>query len=137
MAHWTDKYVGMEVSDRFDCADLAILVEKEVFGKVVQAPSVKDYHQYKGPLERFHAMADQVDKLKNDYAVRTDQPSDGDAILLITRGYSQHIGVYTHIYGEPWALHACDMQIGPQVVLQRVRDLFIRGIRVEGYYKWL
>lgn len=141
MSHWTEKYVGRECGTHngFDCADLCQLVQREVFKRDIQLPSERMYKDKvtEGTLAKFRAAAQQIAEGKGDYAKLTDTPTEGDGVLLFTRGYRQHIGVYCEIQGEPWILHASDMATGPQVVLQRVRDLFVRGLRVEGYYKWI
>lgn len=122
------------MEEGFDCADLAVLVQKEVFGVDIKPPSIRDYSD-KGGHQKFKAMSDQIARMKKDYATQTDSPMDGDPVLLSTRGYLQHIGVFCLIVGEPWILHAADG--AGQVVLQRQRDLNVRGLKVEGYYRWI
>lgn len=139
--HWTDKYVGRECGPHigFDCADLCELVQREVFGRTICLPSDKHYKQHPSnmPVARFHAMAQQIELSKSDYAVRTETPVEGDGVLIYTRGYKQHIGVYSYTQNEPWVIHASDLKRGPQVVFQRVRDMIARGLKIEGYYKWI
>jgi hypothetical protein len=122
------------IEEGFDCADLAALVQQQEFGIQIVPPSVRDY-AHKGGHHKFKAMYEQIDRVKKDYATPTDCPEDGDPVLLSIRGYTQHIGVFCMIVGEPWILHAADG--AGQVVLQRQRDLAIRGLKVEGYYKWI
>lgn len=125
--HWSDTYVGRQyISGEFDCADLAAAVRREVFAQDIQLPT----ERRPGPFGRNAQIAD----LQADYADCTEQPADGDAVLLNVRGRLQHIGVYCLIDGEPWVLHnAMDAR---QVVRQRLRDLTMYGYRVGGYYKW-
>lgn len=137
--HWSGRYVGRPyILGVFDCADLARAVQKEVFGRDVKLPQDRDYKvagSGLGPRERFSLMSQQIDRCKDDVARKTNTPIDGDAVLLIARGHRQHIGIFCFICGERWVLHASDGS--NQVVLQRERDLNIRGLRVEGYYRWI
>lgn len=134
--HWSDRYVRMrDVARDLDCGELARLVQREVFGREIRLPSARDYELAGGPLEKFHLMAAQIERCKNDVAVRVDAPRDGDGVLLVSRGYRQHIGLHAAIAGERWVLHASDGS--GQVQLQRERDLGVRGLSVEGYYSWI
>lgn len=136
ITHWTGLYVGRRyVAGEFDCGELARLVQREVFGREIRLPSARDYELAGGTLDKFRAMAAQIERCKDDVAVRVDAPRDGDGVLLVSRGYRQHIGVHAAIAGERWVLHASDGS--GQVQLQRERDLPIRGLRVEGYYRWI
>lgn len=136
-SHWTEKYVGLPVGNGFDCASLAELVVREVFGKVINLPKERDYARVEKPIAKFHAMQEQIQQWKGHVAQRIQEPIEGCGVLLYTRGYKQHIGIYAEIQGEGWILHACSFRIGPQVVLQRERVLNVHGIRIEGYYRWI
>jgi hypothetical protein len=134
--HWSDPYVRMrDLAHELDCGELARLVQREVFGHEIRLPAARDYELAGGPLEKFRAMAAQIERCKDDVAARVSVPQEGDGVLLVSRGYRQHIGVHAWIAGERWVLHASDGS--GQVQLQRERDLPIRGLRVEGYYQWL
>lgn len=136
VTHWTGGYVGRRyVEGTFDCGELARLVQREVFGREIRLPAARDYDFAGGPLEKFRLMAGQIERCKDDVARRVDVPQEGDGVLLVTRGYRQHIGVHCAIAGERWVLHASDGT--GQVVLQRERDLPMRGGTVEGYYRWI
>ncbi len=135
-AHWSASYVGREyVPGVFDCGELARLVNREVFGREIRLPAERDYVQAGSPREKFAAMAAQIQRLKDDIARRVDAPEEGDAVLLFARGYRQHVGVACLIAGERWVLHCSDGS--GRVQLQRERDLAVRGLMVEGYYKWI
>lgn len=134
--HWSERYVGRRyVPGEFDCGELARLVQREVFGREIRLPAARDYELAGGPLEKFRAMAAQIERCKDDVAARVDLPRDGDGVLLISRGYRQHIGVHCAIAGERWVLHASDGS--GQVQLGRARDLALRGLSIEGYYRWI
>ena len=134
--HWSARYVGRRYEEGvFDCGELARAVQLEVFGRKIRLPSTRDHVHVEGSLAKFRTMAAQIDACKDDVAVRTHVPHEGDGVLLKTRGYRQHIGVYCVIAGEAWVLHATDG--AGQVVLQRARDLPMRGLQIEGYYRWI
>lgn len=136
LTHWTDPYVGRRyVEGAFDCGELARVVQREVFDREIRLPAARDYDFAGGPLEKFRLMAGQIERCKDDVAERVDVPQEGDGVLLVTRGYRQHIGLHCAIGGERWVLHASDGT--GQVVLQRERDLPLRGAAVEGYYRWI
>lgn len=141
MTHWTEAYVGRScgTNTEFDCGDLCKLVLKEVFGREIRIPKDRQYvaAQEEGTLAKFRAMMQQIADNKDAVAVKTENPEDGDGVLIIARGYLQHIGLYTFVQFEPYILHASDLKVGPQVVCQKVRDLEARGLRIEGYYKWI
>lgn len=135
--HWTDKYVGLCCKNgEFDCADLVSLVQREVFGRTITIPGYRQYTQFIGP-DKFRAMSQQLRDEMFKHVQRTETPKEGDGVLIKSRGYFQHIGVYSWIANEAWILHAADLRIGPQVILQKVRDMAARGLTVEGYYTWI
>jgi len=136
LTHWTDPYVGRRyVEGEFDCGELARTVQREVFGREIRLPSARDHHHADGALAKFRAMSAQIDACKDNVAERVDLPDEGDGVLLVTRGYRQHIGIHCVIAGERWVLHASDGT--GQVVLQRERDLPVRGVTIEGHYRWI
>lgn len=134
MAHWSSQYVGRPyIEGVFDCAELARIVQREVFHREVNIPSDRDYSDKQGAMKFLH-MRRQLERCTADAATPTETPEEGDAVLLNSRGFYQHIGVYCVVNGEPQVLHATDR--ADQVVLTKVRELHIRGYRVGGYFKW-
>lgn len=132
--HWSEQYIGKPyVEDVFECGDLAALVNREQFGREIRLPTERPYRGKKGH-ERYQAMTEQLAEVKDDYGVRTDDPEEGDAVLLLSRGRMAHIGVYCWIASEAWVLHCASN--ARQTVLHRVRDLYLQGLAIEGYYRW-
>lgn len=136
MAHWSQRYVGRAyVEGKFDCADMARLVQLEVFKREVNIPGSRDYADKQG-IARVRAQHSQIQRGLPSCATRTDSPQDGDGVLLAGRGYVNHVGVYCVINGEAYVLHAARGY--RQAVLSKVRDLpFVHGLKVEGYYRWI
>lgn len=135
MAHWTESYVGrLYVEKEFDCGVLAETVQREVFGRKVMLPTEREYVGKEG-AERFAAMARQIQENLPAVASRTERPVDGDGVLLFSRRRGQHIAVYCVVDGQRSVLHASDAS--RMVVRTRISELEIRGMSVEGYYKWI
>lgn len=128
MAHWSDQYLGLPyVEFEMDCAALAAKVQKEVFGHEIKLPQSRPA----GIRDQSNLIAD----LQADYATPTDNPEDGDGVLMVCRGISGHIGIYCKINGVPWVLHA--MKNAGMVCRHKVRDLGKYNLRVDGVYKWI
>lgn len=127
-AHWAERYVGIPyVVHEADCARLCERVRREQFAHALELP--REAHD--NPFARTATIATHA----RDFAVRTEQPQEGDGVLLIARGRLQHIGIYC-LPGElPHVLHAAPG--AGAVVLHRVRDLARLGYKLEGYYRWL
>lgn len=134
--HWSSAYIGRPyIEGEFDCGELARLVQREVFGREILIPTERGYVGQASPIGRFRAMERQIEAAAPACAEPTTLPKEGDAVLLKSRGYLQHVGIYCFVDGEPWVLHATDASM--MVVRTRIRELEIRGLKVEGYYRWI
>lgn len=128
--------VGLtHVPGRFDCMHLALLAQRQLFGRAVPWP------QQAHPLGRRHQAAmirrhcaDLARPLADD-----EPPATGDGVLWTvdagTAGRGYHIGTLFVQAGERWVLHTSE-DLG-QSVLQRLRDCPAQGLRLEGFYRWL
>lgn len=113
----------------FDCADLVVLVQRELFGREVRIPSKRP----RGPEG-----AAALGELSRPYGRRREgPPQDGDFVLMIDHGQRNpgHAGVFFFLAHEGWVLHTSEATGGS--VLHRVRDLPDWGLRVEGFYEWV
>lgn len=127
MTHWSADYVGQRyVPIENDCAALAVRVQREVFGRAIALPSERGA----GSL----GLSRQIDHLRDDYAIPTERPAEGDAVLMKCNGRLSHVGVYCRIHGVEYVLHA--MKNAGQVVLHRIRELDRVNLIVQGYYRW-
>lgn len=127
MQHWSHQFVGQPYVPREnDCAALAAKVQREIFGRDIRLPTERALHG--------RGFAEQIDRLKADYACLVVAPQEGDAVLMICKGRPSHIGIYCVIAGEPWVLHA--VRNAGQVVLTRLRELGANGLAIEAYYRW-
>lgn len=127
VAHWSDRYVGLPyIEQTGDCAALAERVAREVFGLTIGLPT--------SHATTYREQAKQILELRDDYAVKIDEPFDGCPVLFIGRGRLCHIGVMCFIGYDWWVLHA-DQSSG-YVVRQRLRDVTRIHFKLEGYYRW-
>lgn len=125
-----NKYVGLPYNrDSFDCADFAILIQRDLFGRDVKLPAARPRINTGGQRH--------IQSISQQYAERTDSPKDGDLVLLAQLGKTRatHIGVYFWLDHAAWVLH-CTEAVGYSVC-QRVSDLGDACLQVEGYYRIL
>jgi len=128
LMHWSEKYIGMPYDPASNnCAMFVEKVLSEVFSVSISLPVCTVQHY------RTHASL--IQKHKDVYASLTDTPSEGDCVLMVGRGRTNHIGVYCEVNGVAFVVHA--MEKAGQVCLHRLRDLTKYGLDVEGIYKWL
>jgi len=121
-----EHYTGIPYCEHtFDCADLVVLVQRELFGREVNLPSARP-RGLRGVI--------QVGEISRQLAHRTDTPSDGDLVLMIEQARPVHVGVWFWLAHEAWVLHANERN--GCSVLHRMRDLSGFGLRVEGVYTW-
>lgn len=126
-----DRFIGIPYCPRhMDCADLALLVQRELFGRTVVLAGKRAR-----PLEAFDqaaAIASYCDEL----GTAVERPQDGDAVLMRDFGsdLAGHIGIYVFTNYAPHVLHTSH-KLGASV-LHRVQDLQGLGLIVEGYYRW-
>ena len=129
MAHWSEQYIGKPyVIGDADCAHTLAMVRSEVFNQPV--PTDIEVERKASALGRAGQMIDLV----AEYGEKTENPEEGDAVLMMCKGRPSHIGAYCIVNGEPSVLHA--MQSAGMVVLHRIRDLERVFLTVEGYYTW-
>lgn len=129
MAHWSERYIGEPyIPEDADCARLVARVRAEVFKLPV--PDAVDVKRAASRLGRVAQMRDAV----SAFGEPTEEPREGDAVLMVCRGRDSHIGSYCVVDGQPSVLHA--MENAGMVVLHRLRELERIGLRVEGFYRW-
>lgn len=126
-----DRFVGIPYCPRhMDCADLALLVQRELFGRSVVLAGKRAR-----PLE-LDAQAAAVASYCSELGTAVGQPQDGDAVLMrdMDTDIAGHIGIYLFTNYAPHVLHTSHKLGGS--ALHRVQDLQGFGLVVEGYYRW-
>lgn len=127
--HWSEDFIGKPYSlGDADCAALVTEVRQKVFNGHI--PKEVEVYRENTRLKR----AEQLETLSKSFTQPTDQPTDGDIVLMLCRGRPSHIGVFCVVDNEPSVLHA--MENAKMVVRHRIRDLPKYFLAVEGYYKW-
>lgn len=125
-------YVGTPYRlGEFDCADLARMVQREVFGREIALPE----HRRRPPGAA--AQRREISSLRDELALRVDVPFTGCGALLFESGPFAplwHIGTVALHKGETWILHNSE-KLG-SAHLHRLSDLQRWGMRLEGCYAW-
>jgi hypothetical protein len=127
-----DRFIGLPYCPRrMDCADLAMLVQRELFGKAVLLPGKRP--RPLTPQEQDAA----IDEFRDELGYRVEQPQDGDAVLMREPGAERagHIGTFFFINYAPHVLHTASWMQGGST-LHRLQDLSGLGLTIEGYYRW-
>ncbi len=126
-----DRFIGIPYDARhMDCADLAILVQRELYGRDVLLAGKRPR-----PL-RGDEQAQAIRAYTAQLAYPVINARDGDAVLMREIGAAQagHIGTYFFLNFTPYVLHTTALLGGS--VLHRVQDLPGSGLALEGYYRW-
>lgn len=131
-----ERYVGMVYDpNTFDCADLAVLVQSELFGRTVPLPTGRSR-----PGGR-RGQVREIRRWREALAAPAPAPETGIAVLMFdfqdgaSAGARWHVGtVFLGDAGEVWVLHNSATMGG--AALQRLRDLQNWGLSVEGFYAW-
>lgn len=126
-----DRFIGIPYDARhMDCADLALLVQRELFGREVLLAGKRPR-----PL-RDDAQAQAIRAYTQQLADPVINPVDGDAVLMRDAGQPMagHVGTYFFLNYAPMVLHSSHA-LGASV-LHRVQDLSGYGLQIEGYYRW-
>lgn len=127
-----DRFKGIAYCPRhMDCADLAMLIQRELFGRTVLLAGKRPRPLAAG--EQGAAILAYTGQLADPVL----QPQDGDAVLMFEPGAATagHIGTYFFINYAPHVLHTASWMQGGSS-LHRLQDLSAMGLTVEGYYRW-
>lgn len=130
MAHWSEKYVGMDyVHDEFDCVHLLQLVQQNEFERTIDIPVERDNNVF--------ALSSQIDFHKAEYleTVKQHEATEGDVVLMLAKGRLNHTGVLCKINNTNYVLH--NLRNIRAVALHRVRELEKYGLKLEGIYRFI
>ncbi len=132
MLRQAQQYVGTPyVPGVFDCADLAVKVQWELFQRLV--PLQTERKRPRG----VRGQARLITSLKDQVGDRIDGPDTGCVVLLTSpagEGTRWHIGTVFVVGNAVWVLH--NSALMGNAWLQRLPDLERMGARVEGFYAW-
>lgn len=129
-ANALDRFIGIPYSaDESDCADLVVLVQRELFGRNVELP------QSRPRGTRGQACVRNLADAK--VSGKSDSPANGDLVLMQELGHSRpgHVGVFFSFPDSgDYVLHSTEKTCGS--VLQRIQDIGNINLRLEGIYSW-
>lgn len=124
MNHWTQKYLTITYKD-MNCSKFVEYVLKDHFGISMKFP------QSEGSIfNQSKQIRDNVPL----FCERTEDPEDGDMILMNGIRRMCHVGVFVSINRVRYVLHSESRMKG--AALHRLSDLMNYGYSVEGFYKW-
>lgn len=127
-----DRYIGIPYCEQtMDCADLAVLVQAELFGRAINIPGRRQ--RMAAPRAAIERMVCGNDAMAGELADRIERDDLRDGDLVLMRSETLHIGTVFSLSGTLWVLHAF-ANIGHST-LHRLRDLPALGLSVEGYYR--
>ena len=132
MLRSAERYVGTPyVEGSFDCADLAALVQLEVFDRQIDLP----VHRVRpsGAMGQRREIA----KWQEALAMPIDEAITGCAVLMFEPGPTApiwHVGTVFIAGQDVWVLHN-SFAMG-SALLQRLPDMRRQGMRVDGFYAW-
>lgn len=126
MPHPVERFLGIPYdAEAFDCADLAMLVLRELHGKYIVLPNGRP---------RGREGQSRLWELSQQYADPVvGEPQDGDVVLMKWRKRVGHVGLFYRIAGEQWVLHS--NETNGVSVLHRVRELPMWGAKVVGFFR--
>ncbi len=122
--------VGLEYSSHdFDCADLCVLVQRELFQKQIHLPTHR-----RGRA----GQAAQINVLKHELAMPVEQPFTGAAALYTSSsagGWLWHIGTVFIEAFDIWILHN-SKAIGHSVLTCHSEMKIKHLMNFQGFYAW-
>jgi hypothetical protein len=125
--HWSNKYIGIPYSDR-NCVQLVADVLECEFGLLKTANDLRGFPEHN---DNCSARSKAIKNEHKNYATLTNNPIDGDVIILSSGGRLQHIGILAIVNDKHWCLHAT--KVG--AVLQPI-DRILNKYIIIGYYNW-
>ncbi|MBB1603308.1 host specificity factor TipJ family phage tail protein [Variovorax sp. UMC13] len=132
-----ERYVGRAyVEGEFDCASLAVLVQRELFGREIALPAAADRARGR------RGQARDIRAFQPTLADPIDAPQTGAAVIFwqhTAQGVPPlnrlwHVGTVFVQAGEAWVLHCANEAQG--VVLQRLDQMLRHGQHLDGFYAW-
>lgn len=130
---WVNRYIGKRWTQEQDCGYWFRRIQKEQFDRIIpeicNVPSSKN----KFCRQAMHIM----EKIKREIETlnwkKTDQPIEGDAVMLALRSHIHHIGIVIFLNNQLHILHALE-QCG--VIVSSKTNIQMNGLRIEGYYTY-
>ena len=127
MKHWSDEYIGWEYREGGrDCAGLVIEVLADKFDRHIDIPRDR--------ATGIFSAAASFSQIMPDIAHQTNEPEDGDMVLMNVGNRTSHVGLYAVINGEPHVLHA--LKSFGAAIRHPLKHVQRFGLSIEGFYKY-
>lgn len=123
--HWTNAFMKIEYKN-MNCSKFVEHVLREHFKREYSFP------QSKGNLFN---QSKQIQESLPSFCSLTEDPEDGDLVLMHGKRMLCHVGLYLRIGREEFVFHTESSK--KTALLHRFRDIPIYGYTVEGIYSWL
>lgn len=121
---WVKKYLKITYH-QMHCSAFVEHVLRNEFGKDYKFP------QSKGSVFN---QSEQIRKHLPEFCEKTDNPKNGDLVLMHGIRRMCHVGLYLKINHEDYVLHTeAKMKTA---ALHRLKDLYYYGLKAEGIYTW-
>ena len=126
LASQIEPFIGLPYDEaELDCADLAVLIQRSLFGKEINLP---------GRRQRLNAPAAAINRYSGELARRIEPEELQDGDVIVFADGALHIGTVFFLSGKAWVLHTTTT--GGYSLLQPLSDLPGYGLRTEGFYRW-
>lgn len=125
MEHWTSKYMQITFS-QMNCAQFVEHILRNEF-KI-------DYKFPQSEGSFFNQSAQIRNNFKN-YCTKTEEPKDGDLVLMHGKRLMCHVGLYVKIKNEEYVFHTEKSM--KTASLHPLKSLLLFGYSVEGFYSWV
>lgn len=127
MKHWSSKYIAIPYKN-MHCSAFVEFVLRDHFNIDFKFPQSEGYifnqsEQIKKHIPEF-----------THYPERTDDPKDGDLVLMHGKRLMCHVGLYVNIKKVEYVLHS-EASIG-SACLNKIKEVSLFGYKIEGVYKW-
>lgn len=123
--HWSEKYLGEQWTNEQDCFYWFRLIQKEEFNR-----DIIDLVQSENKLLfAAHNMTD--DKIIKFDWQKTDNPKEGDAVLMSMLNYPTHIGVVALVGNQIHVVHAVE---NGRVTISRLMVMKIKNWNISGFW---
>lgn len=120
----------------FDCASLAVLVQRELFGREIALPAAGQRSRGR------RGQARDIQNFQPELADRVGAPATGDAVIMWeTTAHGEpplnrrwHVGTVFMQAGEVWVLHCANESQG--VKLERLSHMLDGSMHLDAFYAW-
>ncbi|HQK38758.1 MAG TPA: hypothetical protein PLO52_01425 [Flavobacterium alvei] len=123
---WSTDFLDIAY-DTMDCVELTFFIQRAIFNRKFEIES-------REPGNIFY-YAQFLKRHINEFLIgKTDQPQDGDCVLIKNRGRLSHVGTLHIFKGKKYILHTMDcFNFSCLHDFDRLKSY---GLEVEGIYKW-